>query len=195
MHKLKLVLSLSFQLLLISFSYGQTEITKDGFEKAINFANCKYVAFSLTNAEENQKFIKDSHSDKNPTAQSIKNAISKKKTKTIAFSKEFDKLKEINIDLVQKNIASFLTDSIFGTGNVKASIDDEIISCESLLVLSGFFSAARISAILSLWLAISSVASWNWGLVCQEGKVSIFDFEKTTRSSAILSASSICGEI
>ena len=113
MLKIKLFLFFSFQLLIIASGYGQTEVTKDGFEKAINFANYKYVAYSLTNTEEKQKFIEDCNCNENTTKLAILNAISKRKTKTIAFSKEFDKLKEINIDLHQKNIASFLTDSIF----------------------------------------------------------------------------------
>ncbi|MCF6297272.1 MAG: hypothetical protein L3J08_04690, partial [Flavobacteriaceae bacterium] len=111
MHKLKLFLS--FQLLIIASGYGQTEIAKDGFEKAINFANYKYVLYSLTNVEEKQKFIEDCNCNENPTALAIQNAISKRKTKTIAFSKEFDKLIGMNIDLDQKNIASFLTDAVF----------------------------------------------------------------------------------
>lgn len=113
MIKTKLILLISFQLCLTVIVNGQTIISQEGYEKAVDLANCKYVVFSLTDANEKKKFIEKCDCNSSPDFITIQNAISKTKTKTIAFSKVFDDLKNLKIELDQNNIAIFLTDSIF----------------------------------------------------------------------------------
>ncbi len=113
MIKTKLFLLISFQLCLTVFVNGQTIISQKGYEKAVDLANCEYVLYSLTNANEKQKFLENCDCNKAPDFITIQNAISKTKTKTLAFSKVFNDLKDIKIDLDKNNIAAFLTDSIF----------------------------------------------------------------------------------
>ena len=113
MSKIKLIVLIIFQLFIASFNYGQVKITFEGYEKAVDFANCKYVIYSLTNNKEKQTFIENCDCDKDPTFTCVLNAISSTKTKTIAFSKAFNELKELEIELNQRDIAAFLTDSIF----------------------------------------------------------------------------------
>lgn len=113
MIKLKLILFVVFLLLLSTFTYGQVKITEKGYEKAVDLANYKYVIYSMTKVKERESFIEKCNCNKDPNFDSIQNAISKTKTKTIAFSKVFDELKGFDIELYQRNIAAFLTDSIF----------------------------------------------------------------------------------
>lgn len=113
MIKLKLILLVVVQLLLMAFTYEQINVTEKGYEKAVDLANYKYVIYSLTRVKERENFIDKCDCDKDPNYSSIQKAISKTKTKTIAFSKVFNILKDVEIELSQENIAAFLTDSIF----------------------------------------------------------------------------------
>ena len=115
MSKIKLIVLIVFQLFIASFNYGQVKITFEGYEKAVDFANCKYVIYSLTNNKERQTFIENCDCDKDPAFTCVLNAISSTKTKTIAFSKAFNELKELEIEMNQGDIAAFLTDSIFNS--------------------------------------------------------------------------------
>lgn len=114
MIKLKLILLVVVvQLLLMAFTYEQVDVTEKGYEKAVDLANYKYVVYSLSRVKERENYIDKCDCDEDPIYNSIQNAISKTKTKTIAFSKVFNKLKDVEIELSQENIAAFLTDSIF----------------------------------------------------------------------------------
>lgn len=113
MFKTKLILLLSFQLCLSAAVHGQAIVSQEGYEKAVDLANCKYIVYSLTNADEKKKFIENCDCNKGPDFITIQNAISKTKTKTIAFSKVFNDLKNLKINLDHNGIAFFLTDSIF----------------------------------------------------------------------------------
>ena len=106
MSKIKLIILIVFQLLIASSNYGQNKISVEGFEKAVDLANCKYVTYSFTNNRENKIFVEKCNCNNHPTYKFILNSISKTKTKTIAFSKTFNGLKELDIELNQENIAT-----------------------------------------------------------------------------------------
>ena len=114
MNYKKLVIYSFFHLFLIHYGFSQDkEITKDGFDKAIDLANYKYVEYSIENDNKKQNFISSCNYKNDLTYNKIKEAISKEDTKTIQFSEEFNKLKNEEVDLKKRYIANFLTEDIF----------------------------------------------------------------------------------
>lgn len=111
--KIKIFYLLTFLFFISIMSFGQQKISEEGYSKAVDLGNCRFVKFSITDEEEKNRFNESCDCDDNPTFNAIQNAIKKDYELTILFSKEYNKLKKFKIDLTQQNIAKFLTDSVF----------------------------------------------------------------------------------
>jgi len=95
--------------------FGQVKIIDSVYSRAVDYANCQYVFYSLKTIKEKEDFKAKCDCEDYPNFDLIVGAISKTKTKTLAFSREFESLKEIFFDEINGNIASWLTDSIFNS--------------------------------------------------------------------------------
>lgn len=96
---------------------AQSQVSKDAFEKAVNFVNCKYVEHSLKNSNKKgviEMYQKNCNCQNQPSFDSIISGIQKSEEKTIELSKEIEKVKlEFNDDLDSDEVIKRLTDDIF----------------------------------------------------------------------------------
>ena len=68
------------------YGYGQESNKNYEFDEAVDLANYQYVIYSMTNLNDRQEFIDNCNCESNPTFLSVKAAIAKRKSKTLAFS-------------------------------------------------------------------------------------------------------------
>jgi len=93
----------------------QAQVTKDAFEKAVDFVNCKTIELSLSSNENNQKFQEQCPCG-NTSYTDIKQFLISvgKLDATIALSDEVESLKKAYKGSWKKDeVVAFLSDSIF----------------------------------------------------------------------------------
>lgn len=104
---------------LASVLTAQEKISKDAFEKAVDYVNCKFAEFSLQNAASSNRkeydfFSKSCNCNENPDFTMIKKAIPVELTKNIALASEIDKYKaEYKSDMdVQTALTKIMTEML-----------------------------------------------------------------------------------
>jgi hypothetical protein len=96
----------------------QAQVSKDAFEKAVDFINCKSVELSLKKSPTTgvtKQFQANCICQDNPDFNTIKSAIPASETKTIELSSEIDKVKsnQFKSTLTSDDVIKLLTEDIF----------------------------------------------------------------------------------
>lgn len=97
---------------------AKAQVSKDAFEKAVDFVNCKSIEFSLKKSstiEVTAKFQSNCICQDNPNFDIIKSSIPQTETKTIELSAEIDKIKtnEFKANLKEEFVITLLSEDIF----------------------------------------------------------------------------------
>ncbi len=96
----------------------RAQVSKDAFEKSVDYVNCKSVELSLKKSSTTgvtSQFQANCSCDENPDFTKIKSAIPQTETKTIELSAEIDKVKtnEFKPSLKPDEVIKLLTEDIF----------------------------------------------------------------------------------